>query len=125
MGKIYTIKFQRSFQDGNVFNRIIQKGEQFEVPAEVVNKVRQSDPMALEFSRMYIPPSNIVREPVKEADVAPTAPSLPAKEIKGLKATPQARLLAKQCDISLALVEGTGKGGYITKADVENYHASK
>ncbi|MGC8787231.1 MAG: dihydrolipoamide acetyltransferase family protein [Anaerolineae bacterium] len=53
-------------------------------------------------------------EPAVEAGAAAPAPEMPEK----VKATPVARRLAKEHDLNLAYVTGTGPGGVITKADV-------
>lgn len=52
------------------------------------------------------------------------APALPEKprEKRFVPATPAARRLAKEMDIDLALVPGTGPGGRITEVDVTKYH---
>jgi len=39
----------------------------------------------------------------------------------GTRATPRARQIAKAHDIDIALVEGTGKSGYVLPVDVEAY----
>ncbi len=52
---------------------------------------------------------------------APAQPEKP-REKRFVPATPAARRLAKEMDIDLALVPGTGPGGRITEADVTKYH---
>jgi len=55
------------------------------------------------------------------AGPAPAQPEKP-REKRFVPATPAARRLAKEMDIDLALVPGTGPGGRITEADVTKYH---
>ena len=52
------------------------------------------------------------------------APAQPkeSREKKFVPATPAARRLAKEMDIDLSLVPGSGPGGRITEADVAKYH---
>ena len=52
---------------------------------------------------------------------APAQPEKP-REKRFVPATPAARRLAKEMDIDLALVPGTGPGGRITEGDVTKYH---
>ena len=52
---------------------------------------------------------------------APAQPEKP-REKRFVLATPAARRLAKETDIDLAIVPGTGPGGRITEADVTKYH---
>ena len=52
---------------------------------------------------------------------APAQPEKP-REQRFVPATPAARRLAKEMDIDLALVPGTGPGGRITEGDVTKYH---
>ena len=54
----------------------------------------------------------------------PPKPEKPEKprEKRFVPATPAARRLAKEMDIDLELVPGTGPGGRITEADVTKYH---
>jgi hypothetical protein len=43
------------------------------------------------------------------------------KAVRPLRANKEARALAAELEIDLALIEGTGKGGYVTKTDVKKY----
>ena len=52
---------------------------------------------------------------------APAEPEKPKKEAFVL-ATPAARRLAKELEVDLTAVEGTGPGGRVTEADVTRYH---
>ncbi|MBX3084178.1 MAG: 2-oxo acid dehydrogenase subunit E2 [Anaerolineae bacterium] len=62
----------------------------------------------------------------KPAAPAPVAPStsVGTEFPDGVKATPVARNIAEEKGINLKEVQGTGPGGRITKADVENYQPS-
>jgi pyruvate/2-oxoglutarate dehydrogenase complex dihydrolipoamide acyltransferase (E2) component len=50
---------------------------------------------------------------------APRAAPAPAPSDRPVKATPPVRRLARELGVDIALVEGTGPGGRITRADVE------
>lgn len=64
--------------------------------------------------------------PLKEAPKAPEAKATTSgiqTDSKGgiIKASPLAKALAKEKNINLSWLQGTGDGGRITKSDVENY----
>ena len=128
----------------------VQKGEElFEVETEkITNKVEATGTGIL--FQIVVPAGTtvptgtivaIIAEPGEEPDrieglqmgevvegAAPSpggpAPAQPEKprEKRFVPATPAARRLAKEMDIDLALVPGTGPGGRITEADVTKYH---
>lgn len=73
-----------------------------------------------------------IGEPGEALEAVPTAPAVPAEkpkraiatEVKPAKkvlATPAVRKLAKELNVDLSQVEGTGKGGRITEADVRAF----
>ncbi len=55
------------------------------------------------------------------AKPAPTAPEKPSEK-KFIPASPSARRVAKELDVDLAQVTGTGPKGRVTEADVMRYH---
>ncbi len=72
------------------------------------------------------PPANPAAGPAPTpapvaADPEPAAPASPSDG--GVRASPIARRLARERDIDLALVAGTGPNGRITERDIENYQA--
>ena len=69
--------------------------------------------------------------PAATAPVAPAAPAPTAPEGEGeaigdeeIRSSPLVRRLAKENNIDLRLVKGTGQGGRISKKDIEDYLAS-
>ncbi|MBE0657835.1 MAG: E3 binding domain-containing protein, partial [Bryobacteraceae bacterium] len=62
---------------------------------------------------------------VVEAAPAPAPASAPAVETELGPVSPLVRRMARENDVDLSLVPGTGPGGRITKTDMEAYLASK
>jgi pyruvate dehydrogenase E2 component (dihydrolipoamide acetyltransferase) len=68
--------------------------------------------------------------PQSQPDAVPATPSVTdsykdTKRGEGPEASPLVRNLARKLKVDLKSVEGTGPGGRITKADVENYAAGQ
>jgi len=60
--------------------------------------------------------------PAPVASTSAAAPLAQKESVAEIKASPLARALAKERNINLRWVQGTGEGGRITKADIENYN---
>jgi pyruvate dehydrogenase E2 component (dihydrolipoamide acetyltransferase) len=65
-----------------------------------------------------VPPTEAVVEPREEVKVMEAVP-IAAQDQARLKATPQARKLAKKYNIDLKVLEGSGLGGRIRRFDIE------
>lgn len=127
----------------------VQQGEElFEVETEkITNKVEAADSGIL--FQIVVPAGTtvpvgtivaVIAEPGEQperieglhmdevVEAAPSAggPPAGAPEIRGdtrfVLATPAARRLAKELEMDLSLVPGTGPGGRITESDVSRYH---
>lgn len=72
-------------------------------------------------------PTTPVKESPKAAEVkSSTSSGIQAHSTGGIiKASPLAKALAKEKNINLSWLQGTGEGGRITKIDVENYKPSQ
>jgi pyruvate dehydrogenase E2 component (dihydrolipoamide acetyltransferase) len=64
----------------------------------------------------------VVEEIPAKAGGAASPPAQKPEKKKFVPATPAARRLAKELEVDLPLVSGTGGGGRITEADVKKYH---
>ncbi|AHH19898.1 dihydrolipoyllysine-residue acetyltransferase component of pyruvate dehydrogenase complex [Nocardia nova SH22a] len=54
----------------------------------------------------------------------PAASATPVGEVRRMKSSPLARKIARELDVDIATLTGTGPGGRITRHDVENAHAT-
>ncbi|MFB0544554.1 MAG: dihydrolipoamide acetyltransferase family protein [Asgard group archaeon] len=95
---------------GEVLITIAEPGEEVKIPE------KKPAAVAVVGELEEAPPEEEVKveKPAVEAKVA----EIPEKKIL---ATPAVRKLAKELGVDLALVEGTGPGGRITKEDVEEF----
>jgi pyruvate dehydrogenase E2 component (dihydrolipoamide acetyltransferase) len=87
-----------------------------------------SDAQLQDFVRTF-KPANASFEPdgVPDADLKPAAPPLPpADPIEGEgKVSPIARRIAERLGVDISKVKGTGRGGRVSKEDVEAYAAAQ
>ncbi|CAK9179933.1 unnamed protein product [Ilex paraguariensis] len=71
------------------------------------------------------PPKEIVEEPASSPEPKPSKPpAVPAADSR-IFASPLARKLAEDHNVSLSSIKGTGPDGRIVKADIEDYLASR
>jgi len=71
------------------------------------------------------PPPPPPPAPAAAAPAAPAAPAEPAEEEQGrIRSSPLVRKMAREQNIELSQVKGTGAGGRVSKQDIEAYVAS-
>jgi pyruvate dehydrogenase E2 component (dihydrolipoamide acetyltransferase) len=68
------------------------------------------------------PPAAAV-EPAETATPTPAAPAAPSGDSDGLRATPLVRRLARELEVDLSAVKGTGVSGRVTKQDLLGHYA--
>jgi len=68
---------------------------------------------------------SVVGELPEEEATVPTRPRPPPAEAKGVLATPAVRKLARELDIDLSTVKGSGPGGRITETDLRSAQAGR
>ena len=70
-------------------------------------------------------PASGATQPVPQVAVAPTLPSPePEASEPGLRSSPLVRKMAREHGLDLSQLTGTGRGGRVTKQDIENFLAS-
>lgn len=122
-----------STNSGTITKQLVKPGDMVPVGAPIAEVGAGGEAAA---------PAEAAPAPAASAPAAPTAaangsskpvsapaPAIPSTSVgtefpDGIKATPVARNIAEEKGINLKEVQGTGPGGRITKADVENYQPS-
>jgi len=105
---------------------LVQEGQTVQVNA-VVARITEGGTAAAPAPVAEAAPAPVAAAPaaVQEAPAAPAAPAAPVveEEVKGPSGpySPLVRKMARENDIDLAKLSGTGAGGRVTKEDVEAY----
>ena len=105
---------------------LVQEGQTVQVNA-VVARITEGGTAAAPAPVAEAAPAPVAAAPaaVQEAPAAPAAPAAPVveEEVKGPSGpySPLVRKMARENNIDLAKVSGTGAGGRVTKEDVEAY----
>ncbi len=104
------------FHTGIISRLLVNEGERVPVgtPLALVEAEAGATPV-------MAPPTRPVAEVARVAEITP--PPVPTKMEAPSRATPTARLVARELAIDLASIRGTGVDGCVTRADVE--HAAR
>ncbi|MDO7868359.1 dihydrolipoyllysine-residue acetyltransferase [Nocardioides jiangxiensis] len=122
-----TVKVGDTVSQGSVI-AVIEGGD---APAEAP-AAKEEAPAAPAASPTEAPqaaaPAPSAVEPAETATPAPTAPSTPSAPVSsgdsdGLRATPLVRRLARELEVELSAVKGTGVSGRVTKQDLLAHYA--
>ncbi|MBI3137300.1 MAG: pyruvate dehydrogenase complex dihydrolipoamide acetyltransferase [Sphingobacteriales bacterium] len=118
-----------SYKNGTLLHVGAQKGEKILVNGLlcIIGEKGKVDVDAIvAASKSGVVPAQAVAEtaaaPADTAPVTATTPTIVAAAENGrVKASPLAKKIAKEKGLDLRLLQGTGDGGRITKADIDNY----
>jgi pyruvate dehydrogenase E2 component (dihydrolipoamide acetyltransferase) len=105
------------FEEGVIGDLIISAGQ--EVPVGTVLASLQAEGEAARPAERVAVPAAAAEPAVTAAPVAATIPALPAANGHRIRVSPLARRLAEELGVDLAQVKGTGPGGAIDRADVQ------
>lgn len=102
------------FESGTIEKLLVPAGE----------RVAVGTPLALVATAGAAVPAPVIAPPVAEAALAPPAPAPTpppvAPAAPAVRATPTAKVLARELGIDLAAIPGSGVGGAVTRSDVEH-----
>ena len=101
-------------------NKIINKGFTLEKFGELKSKAKTEEEKAEEIGDDYNPTEEKTEEQVEEVVQQEVVEEVP-KPVKKVRVSPHAKKLIEKYNLDRELIEGTGKGGGITKKDVEKY----
>ncbi len=106
---------------GKVIETIGAEGEVVEVGSTMV--VIETDGEARVVQPVAKEPGQAATEPLKSAEKAVATPSQPASRGRAGKvlATPTIRKMARELAVDLNQIEGSGRGGRVTREDVERF----
>lgn len=97
--------------DGRLVRRLVAEGDTVELGAPIAE--------VEEAAGATLPGAGTAPQP--EPATAPERVAVPARSVGGLRASPAARAAARREGVELASVEGTGRRGRVTAADVANH----
>ncbi len=101
---------------GDLIAIVGKKGEDFsELLKEVKDDKKESVVETKEKTEAKIAPSTAVKPEVQKAEII-----APANDGRRIKASPLARMIAREKGVDLSQVNGTGEDGRIVKRDLEN-----
>ncbi|CAI8607960.1 unnamed protein product [Vicia faba] len=83
-----------------------------------------SDPPAKETPAPPPPKKEVAEEPAREPEPKASKPSAPPSSGDRIFASPLARKLAEEKNVTLSSIKGTGPDGLIVKGDIDDYLAS-
>jgi 2-oxoglutarate dehydrogenase E2 component (dihydrolipoamide succinyltransferase) len=108
---------------------LVQEGEKVQVNAvvaRITDGAAASSPAAKPADAPTAPPpaapaAPVAPTPVAPAPAAPSAPAVAAPAVPAGPLSPLVRRIARENNLDLSRITGTGAGGRITKEDVETY----
>jgi pyruvate dehydrogenase E2 component (dihydrolipoamide acetyltransferase) len=112
-------------QKGAIEIETFQAGQIEKILVELNSKVPVGTPLAQIRTELegkpaaFAPPAPPVPPPVQAPARAPAAPPVAPIAVAGARASPAARKLAEERGIDLSTITGSGPGGAVTYADVE------
>lgn len=115
-----------SFTDGVLETLLVQPGEKVPVGTALA-RIRGPGETAAPGGPLpasYAPPTTVQSSPVPAAAQQP-AFSLSAEDLRRLRISPSARLRARELGVDPRTIQGTGRGGAITREDIERVVASR
>ena len=123
-----TVVEMEAYADGLLRKIVVAEGGKVPV-GELIAYIGDADdevpetaaPAAAEAPPPAPAPASVPATPVAAPAAAPAAPPMPAPAGGRVKASPMARRLARERNIDISQVVGTGPGGRITRDDVLSY----